>query len=134
MGPAAAGCAIIGLAGCGSAGAPSAHTSAATTTAPTRAPVDLPQLRVDFEVLNHQEHDDLTNATATNMFQAQTLENATQALRVARDGYLAFDTGLQHLIFPTSMSGDVTAALRADAQVEADYLSSIMAPTDVAQM
>lgn len=85
-------------------------------------------------MLNHQEHDDLTNATATNMFQAQTVENATEALRIARDAYLAFDTGLQHLMFPTSMTGDVTAALRADAQVEADYLSSIMTPTDVAQM
>jgi predicted small lipoprotein YifL len=124
--------ALVVLAGCGAGGPATAPTA---TTAPRPSPTaDLPQLKVDFEVLNHQEHDDLTSATATNMFQAQTLESATEALRIARDAYLAFDTGLQHLTFPTSMNGDVAAALHRDAQVEADYLSSIMSPTDVAQM
>jgi hypothetical protein len=136
IGLAAAGCAILGLAGCGAAGGTTTANTSTATKAPTPSPTaDLPQLKVDFEVLDHQEHDALTSATATNMFQAQTLTNARAAVFAARDAYRAFDLGLQQLNFPTSMSADVAAQLHADAQVVADYNASLDMPDlSVAQM
>jgi hypothetical protein len=93
-------------------------------------------LKVSFEVLNHQLTDALGAATATNLFQAQTLTNARAAVFAARDAYRAFDLGLQQLNFPTSMSADVAAQLHADAQVVADYNASLdmMPDPSVAQM
>jgi hypothetical protein len=86
IGLAAAVCAILGLAGCGS-GATTTANSTTVTKAPTPT-ADLPQLKVSFEVLNQQLTNALGAASASTAFQAQTLSNAKAAVFASRDAYL----------------------------------------------
>ena len=65
----------------------------------------------------------LALAGASQQLQAATtLDQAKAAITTALNAYLAFDSGLQHLSLPSSMSADVTSQLHADSLVEADYL------------
>ena len=73
-----------------------------------------------FAALNTTANAALTAASA-QLQAATTLDQAKAAVARALSAYLAFDTGVQHLVLPTSMSADVTTQLHADAQVEADY-------------
>jgi hypothetical protein len=121
IGLAAAGCAILGLAGCGSASPITTNTTtAATSTAAASATPDVAQLAAAFAALNATANAALT--AARNQIPAvPTTAQVRAAIGAGLAAYLAFDAGLQRLNLPTSMSADVTAQLHADSQVEADY-------------
>jgi hypothetical protein len=134
IGLVAAGCAILGMAGCGSTSPTTTNTTttAAATSAPANATPDVAQLATAFAALNTTANSALS-ASSAQLQTATTVDQAKPLVGAALNAYLAFDSGLQHLGLPASMSADATAQLHADSQVEADYQNAL-ADTNLFQM